>query len=88
MKKNHATNPSQGVIYTSAQSETTATEIKATIVNGLGSDLSKTKALKGRAKRKVITQKMVVSLIDAVEKKGSTTEMKKAIGTHSIAKIS
>lgn len=40
------------------------------IVNGNGSDLSNTKQLLGRAKRKMITQKMALSLIDLAEAKG------------------
>ncbi len=46
----------------------TGTE-KARIVNGNGTELSNEKAIKGRAKRKMITDRMTLSLIDVVKKK-------------------
>ena len=44
---------------------------------GLGSDISDKSVLFGRAKRKLITQKVVLSLIDYAKKK-SDSEMEKA----------
>jgi hypothetical protein len=46
-------------------------------MNGVGTDLSNSKALRGRAKRKFITQKMVLSLVDVSDKYGSA-EIKKS----------
>lgn len=61
---------------TLAQNGTALVGEAAIIVNGKGSDLSNGKALKGKAKRKLITQKMVLNLID-VSKKNGTTEREK-----------
>jgi hypothetical protein len=47
------------------------------IVSGLGSDMGDRNAWKRRAKRKMITQKMILSLIEVAEKKGEP-ERKKA----------
>jgi hypothetical protein len=77
MKNKHSTTLSQGVFNTLAQNETASIDEPAIIVSGKGSDLSNCKALKGKAKRKMITQKMVLSLID-VSKKNGTTEREKA----------
>ncbi len=40
------------------------------MVNGKGSDLQNNKAIKGRAKRKAVTQVMALSLIDVAKQKG------------------
>ena len=40
------------------------------IVNGEGSDLSKKEALKGKVKRKTITQIMMINLITIAQEKG------------------
>jgi hypothetical protein len=61
---------------TLAQNGTQAIKEPAIILNGKDSDLSNNKALKGKAKRKMITQKMVLSLIN-VSKKNGTTEREK-----------
>jgi plasmid rolling circle replication initiator protein Rep len=45
---------------------------KKVVVNGRGSDLLNEKAIKGRAKKKLTTQKIVSSLIDVAKKKGAT----------------
>jgi plasmid rolling circle replication initiator protein Rep len=76
MENKHSKNLSQGVFNTLAQNGTTVAVEAAIIVNGKGSDLSNGKALKGKAKRKLITQKMVLNLID-VSKKNGTTEREK-----------
>lgn len=57
--------PLQGQIYTLAQNGTSPQGNSSIIVSGKGSQLSNTKALRGRAKRKLITQTMMLSLIDA-----------------------
>jgi hypothetical protein len=77
LENKHSKKPSQGVFNTLAQNGTASLHELAIIVNGKGSDLSNHKALKGKAKRKMITQKMVLSLIDVTNKNGAD-ERKKA----------
>jgi len=59
-------------MYTLADNGTNITGQKHLIVNGEGSDLSKTNALKGRAKRKTITQIMMLKLIEVAQEKGDS----------------
>jgi plasmid rolling circle replication initiator protein Rep len=59
-----------GNIYTLAESGTKKAGQKQVIVNGEGSDLSKKEALKGRAKRKTITQIMMLNLISIAQENG------------------
>lgn len=59
-----------GNIYTLAESGTNKTRQNSIIVNGKGSDLSKIEALKGRAKRKTITQIMMLNLITIAQENG------------------
>ncbi|OAD92658.1 hypothetical protein A7A78_01755 [Aequorivita soesokkakensis] len=61
-----------GNIYTLAQNGTSKTGQNNVIVNGEGSDLSKKEALKGRAKRKTITQIMMLNLISLAQENGET----------------
>ena len=61
-----------GNIYTLAESRTNKSGQNNVIVNGEGSDLSKIDALKGRAKRKTITQIMMLKLIDVAQKEGES----------------
>lgn len=61
---------SPGNIYTLAQSGTSLSEQTGKVVYGLGSDLGDKTAWKNRAKRKLITQKMILNLIQVAEKKG------------------
>ena len=60
-------------IYTLAQSGTNKATNKLQkpqlIVNGKGTNLANTKALREKAKRKTITQKMVLGLIDVSKTK-------------------
>lgn len=77
MKKNHATNPENGLLNTLAQNGTSNNGKYVIIVNGKGGDLSKTGALQAKAKRKVISQKMSLALIDAVKEKNNQAEMSK-----------
>ncbi|SHG26358.1 protein rep [Flagellimonas flava] len=64
-------------IYTLAENGTNKPRQEYIFVDGNGSDLSKTDALKGRAKRKTITQSMMLSLIDIAKEDGEL-EMEKA----------
>ncbi|WP_276391895.1 protein rep [Eudoraea chungangensis] len=64
-------------IYTLAESRTNKAGQFNVIVNGEGSDLSKTDALKGRAKRKTITQVMMLKLISVAQNEGEP-ELEKA----------
>tara|TARA_R110002012_G_scaffold11112_7_gene49973 strand:+ start:63565 stop:64593 length:1029 start_codon:yes stop_codon:yes gene_type:complete len=57
-------------IYTLADNGTNKTGQNNIIVNGKGSDLSKKEALKGRAKRKTITQIMMLNLITIAQQNG------------------
>lgn len=57
-------------IYTLAESGTNKARQNHIIVNGKGSDLSKKDALKGRAKRKTITQIMMLNLIKIAQENG------------------
>ena len=59
-----------GNIYTLADNGTNKTGQNHLIVNGEGSDLSKKEALKGRAKRKTITQIMMLNLITIAQENG------------------
>jgi len=59
-----------GNIYTLAESGTKKAGQNHIIVNGKGSDLSKKEALKGRAKRKTITQIMMLNLITIAQENG------------------
>jgi plasmid rolling circle replication initiator protein Rep len=58
-------------MYTLGQNGTIQTRQKQIFVSGNGSDISNDKALKGRAKRKTITQAMILSLMDAAKQKGN-----------------
>lgn len=51
------------------------------MVNGLGAELSDTERLKNRAKRKTITQSLVLSLIKAAETRGDTVFVKRLWNT-------
>lgn len=57
-------------MYTLGQNGTNKTGQNHICITGNGSDLSNTKALQGRAKRKTITQKMMLSLMDVAKEKG------------------
>ena len=60
--------PSEKQIYTLVENGADFMNSKANnpkiAISGNGSDMSNQKALKGKAKRKMITQKMALSLID------------------------
>ena len=69
-----------GEINTLAYSGTTfidkSLHQEAIIVNGNGTDLSNEKALKGRAKRKTITQKLMLIMVDIARNKGAEDRVK------------
>jgi hypothetical protein len=75
-KHNHVASPLRGAIYTLAQNGTGKATKAPLIVQGNGSDLSNSKALKGRAKRKVITQAMALNLVDIAKAKGDDEKVK------------
>ena len=52
------------------------------IIQGEGSDLSSDKAIKGRAKRKMISQAMVLSLIDVAMKRGDIDKVQSFWNTY------
>lgn len=62
---------------TLADNETNKARQNHVVVNGKGSDLSKKDALQGRAKRKTITQSMMLKLID-LAKENETPELENA----------
>lgn len=76
MKNQNAKPSCVGQFNTLAQKETAINKNNTILITGKGSELSKTKALKGRAKRKMITQKMVLSLIDISNKKHTSERIK------------
>jgi hypothetical protein len=59
--------------YILVQSETGLLGKGAIIVNGNGTDLVNEKAIKGRAKRKMITNKMTLSLVDVAKENKTLT---------------
>ena len=73
---NHANRAklSGGSIYTLAQTGTNKSPLRANrrekVVSGNGTQLSNTDALYNRAKRKLITQKLTLALIEVANKKG------------------
>lgn len=65
-----------GNIYTLGQNGTNKTGQKSVFISGNGSDLSNDEALKGRAKRKFITQNMMLNLMDVAKEKGDDKKHK------------
>jgi len=71
--------PERGLLDTLAQRRTASSAYSKkspVLIQGLGSDLHNTDALLGRAKRKTITQAMVLSLIDVANKKNKPDRVK------------
>lgn len=75
----NTTRPKQSlepIIYTLAQSGTSNVTSKGSqqniIVYGNGTDVSNKDAVKGKAKRKLITQKLMLAIIKMLEKQGET----------------
>jgi hypothetical protein len=67
---------------TLAQNGTSYFEKPAITVSGKGSELSNIKALKAKSRRKVITQKMILSLVDVSEKYGTKERTKSYWNTY------
>lgn len=67
-------------IYTLAQNGTvigdTDALLQGRVVYGAGADMTDKVAWKGRAKRKIVTQAVILSLIEAAKKKGATERVK------------
>lgn len=57
------------LVQSGTKSQTSTNKKAEVIVNGIGTDMSKIEALMQRAKKKTITQKVVLSLIDVAKKK-------------------
>ena len=76
MKNQPNQNSYERSLNTLAQIGTPLLSKKVIIVQGKGSDLSDTRSLKGKSKRKLITQKMVLSLLDVSKKSKSGTNKK------------
>lgn len=64
----------QGEIYTLAQSGTTKVKkvVPNTIVSGVGTNVSDDNKLRNKAKRKIITNRTLLSLIDIAKEKGDS----------------
>jgi hypothetical protein len=79
MSNNHHSTPrGPGSFNTLAQNGTEPFKKPVTILTGKGSELSDKRTLKGRAKRKVITQAMVLGLLDANKSKGLNGDWRKS----------
>lgn len=76
--------PKQNTIYTLAQSETTSTAKQKpfVLISGNGTSISETQTLKNRAKRKVITQSVILMLIDIAKKKGDNERVQQYWNTY------
>ena len=67
---------------TLAQKGTAKTGQNEILVTGKGSDLNNNKALQGRAKRKTITNSMMLNLIDVAKQKGNDEQLKSLWNTY------
>jgi len=67
----------QKSIYTLAQNESEYRHKKPVLLKGTGSDLNQTRSIKGKAKRKLISQTIALQLID-IAKELNNTENEKA----------
>lgn len=65
-----------GNIYTLGQNGTNKTGQRPVFISGNGSDLSNDEVLRGRAKRKFITQNMMLNLMDVAKEKGDNEKQK------------
>ncbi len=77
LNNQHSANFRRGALNTLAQTGTSNLANQAIIVAGNGSDLSNCDAMKKRAKRKTITQAMMLNMIDLCDREG-TDERRKA----------
>lgn len=69
-------------MYTLGENGTTKTGQNTVLVNGKGTDLNNNEALQGRAKRKLITQNMALSLVDVAKEKGDEGKLKSLWNTY------
>jgi len=77
MQKNrHSAMPSRKVFNTLAQNGTEGGRQSTAIIIGKGAELGNEKVLKGRAKRKMISQKMAVAFVGIAEKKEHPEKVK------------
>jgi hypothetical protein len=74
-RPNHS-NRLQTSLNTLAQTETGFSAKDAIIVNGNGTELTDNKSIKGRAKRKLITNKMTLSLVDVAKENKDFDKLK------------
>lgn len=72
----------KGVFNTSAQKRTASNEKSQIIINGKGSDLSNANTTQGRAKRKMISQVLVLQLIDIAKENNDVKMQKKFWNTY------
>jgi hypothetical protein len=72
MQKAHNTTPFRGAFNTLAQNGTGNGQKGGTIITGKGTELRSDKVLKGRAKRKMISQKLALTFLGIAEEKGNT----------------
>lgn len=82
MQSNSSAPHGRGGIYTLVQNGTVIHEKPATILRGQGSEISSDKVLKGRGKRKLISQKMSLSLADIAREKENDDWMKSFYNTY------
>lgn len=76
MKNIHSKPVWETSLNTLAQTGTASDTHNAVIIAGNGSELGNDKVIKGKAKRKLITQKMALSIIDVINRKGETEKAK------------
>lgn len=69
-------------MYTLGENGTTKTGQNIVLVSGIGTDRSNNDALQGRAKRKTITQSMMLNLVDVAKEKGEDKKLKSLWNTY------
>lgn len=80
--ESHTTQFGGGQFNTLADNGTSIDRKQVVLLSGKGSDLKDQRSLKGRAKRKLITQKMMLSLIDIAGSKGLASQQKSYWNTY------
>ena len=78
----HSAKLSQGSFNTLAQNETENGRNAIAIIIGKGTELGNNKVLKGRAKRKMISQKMALAFVGIAEKKEDPSKVKSFWNTY------
>lgn len=69
-------------MYTLGENGTAKTGQNIVLVNGNGTDRSNNEALQGRAKRKTITQSMMLNLVDVAKENGEDEKLKSLWNTY------